>query len=210
MLKKRWLENCKLYLILDAQVNSYEQLFEIAKKSIKSGVDIVQLRDKFGTAKNILAFTKRLVRLSKGRVPVIVNDRVDILNVSGASGVHLGQDDLSIDAARSLVGKMPIVGISCQTLKQAKKAEEQGADYIGFGSVFKTLTKPERDPMDLRLLEKVAKNINIPVFAIGGITLGNIKHLRSIGVRRIAVCRAICEEKDTGVITKKFSMELSL
>src|SRR3990167_7876511 len=150
---KASLKKARVYLILDTQVNGYDELFEILKQSLNTGVDIVQLRDKFAKAIETLKFAKKAVRLINGRIPFIVNDRVDLALASQAAGVHLGQDDLPISEARKLMGKKAIIGVSCQNLIQAQEAKKQGADYIGFGSVFKTETKPDRQPMDLKLLK---------------------------------------------------------
>ncbi|VAX37790.1 Thiamin-phosphate pyrophosphorylase [hydrothermal vent metagenome] len=193
---KKLLKQCKLYLILDAQVHDYATLLNVAKKSIVAGVDIIQLRDKFGSAKDILKFSEKILYFTQGRAFYIINDRVDLALASGVDGVHLGQDDLPIIMARKIVGKKICLGVSCQTLGQAKKAQEQGADYIGFGSVFKTLTKPNRHPMDLKLLARVYKQIRIPVFPIGGIDLMNLSRLQEIGIKRVAVCRAISTAKN--------------
>jgi len=189
-------------------VNSYSQLFEIAKKSIKAGVKILQLRDKFGSAKAILQFSRKMVRLTKNRALYILNDRPDLALLSGAAGVHLGQDDVPITQARKILGKDLLIGVSCQTWEHAKKAERQGADYISFGSVFKTKTKPERRPKSLPLLEKVIRHIHIPIFAIGGISDKNIGVLHKIGVKRMAVCRSVCEAKDAGIAIKKLQKHI--
>ena len=190
------MRDVRLYLILDRQVNDDGRLFEIAKESIRSGVDMIQLRDKAGTSREILEFAQRILKLIRGHAPFIVNDRVDLALASGACGVHLGQDDFSCKLARRMMGRQALIGVSCQTYRQAQQAQEEGADYIGFGSVFKTLTKPGRQPMDLDLLARVVKHIRIPVFAIGGIGLENIAKLQAIGVDRFAVCRAICKARD--------------
>lgn len=196
--KKRW-GSCRLYLILDAQVCSYDKLFEVLKSASLSGVDIVQLRDKLGTARDILRFTERALAWLKGRVPFIVNDRVDLALLSGASGVHLGQEDISVPEARRVLGHRRIIGVSCQTLGHVRRAGREGADYIGFGSVFKTLTKPERSPMDLKLLRRVRKEARVPVFAIGGITRDNLPLVRASGIGRIAVCRDILLADDVAL-----------
>jgi|CXWL01.1.fsa_nt_gi thiamine-phosphate pyrophosphorylase len=190
--KKEWLSKAKLYLILDAQVNSYVQLLEILKKSVRSGVDIVQLRDKAGSARKVLEFSAQAVKIVGDKIPFIINDRVDLALLTGAAGVHVGQDDIRVREARKILGMKKIIGVSCQTLDHARLAERDGADYIGFGSVFKTQTKPGRFPMNLKILQAVTEEISIPVFAIGGITSKNIGRLRELGVRRVAVCRDIC------------------
>ena len=203
-LRKKSLANCKLYLILDRAVQDYPALFETAAKAISAGVDIIQLRDKTGSASEILEFSKRILKLTRGKIPYIINDRVDLAMIAKASGVHLGQDDISFKEARRIMGQKAMIGISCQTFEQAKKGERHGVDYIGFGSVFKTLTKPQREPMNLDLLKKVFKEIKIPVFAIGGITLKNFVNLKALDVRRVAVCRAVLEAEDIKETVKKF------
>jgi thiamine-phosphate diphosphorylase len=95
-----------------------------------------------------------------------------------------------------LMGEEAIIGVSCQNWDQARRAEQEGADYVGFGSVFSTQTKPERSPMDLKTLPRVFKDIRIPVFAIGGINQMNIPQLQKLGVKRVAICRDICESGD--------------
>jgi thiamine-phosphate pyrophosphorylase len=208
-LKRTLLKDAKLYLILDRQVHSYEQLFEIAQKAVAAGADVIQLRDKIGSAKDILDFSRRILKITKGGPPYIINDRVDLAMIAPSSGVHLGQEDIPLTAARKILGKKVLIGISCQTLAHAQKAQDDGADYIGFGSVFKTLTKPERSAMDLGLLETVLKNIKIPVFAIGGIDLKNITRLTSMGVTRIAVCRAILEACDVSKAVQQFKASIA-
>src|ERR1044072_5678564 len=128
--KKKYLQNCNLYLILDRDVNSYDELFSIAKVAVTKGVDILQIRDKKGHAKEIAGFSKKLVGITKHRIPVIVNDRADIALLTSASGVHVGQDDISVAEARRLLGPKAIIGASCQSMKHVIDANEDGADYI--------------------------------------------------------------------------------
>jgi thiamine-phosphate pyrophosphorylase len=202
------LKDARLYLILDRQVKPYQQLFEIAKKAIFAGVDIIQLRDKTGSAKDIIDFSKHIREFTKNRIPYIINDRVDLAVISRASGVHLGQDDMPLIYARKMLGKNALIGMSCQTFAHAQKAQKEGADYIGFGSVFTTLTKPDRSPMDIELLKKVIEYSKIPVFAIGGIDLRNIVKLKVAGARQIAVCRAIVQAKNVGRAVKQLKMSI--
>ncbi|MBF0478759.1 MAG: thiamine phosphate synthase [Candidatus Omnitrophica bacterium] len=191
-LKKKLLNESNLYVILDAQVNTYEELFEIVKKSVGSGVDILQLRDKISSAKKVLEFSRKIVEYINHKLLFIVNDRVDIALLSGADGVHVGQNDISAGDVRRLTGKNFLIGTSAQRLEHCRAAEEAGADYIGLGSVYKTKTKPERCPMDQTLLTEVARSIQIPVFAIGGIDQTNVRQIVDKGLKRVAVCRSLC------------------
>lgn len=191
ILKKKRLSSCRLYLILDIQVCGYARSWEILKAAVRGGVDIVQLRDKHGPARETLAWARKIQTYLADRIPFIVNDRVDIALLSGASGVHLGQDDLPPAAARKVLGPRKIIGVSCQTLAHVRRAEKDGADYIGFGSVFKTLTKPDRRAMDPLLLREASRRATVPLFAIGGITRKNLPRVMASGPARVAVCRDI-------------------
>lgn len=201
--KKKILQAAQLYVVLDSDVADFKKLFVIFKKTVDAGVGIVQLRSKYGSAADILDFSRKAIRYAQGRALFIVNDRIDFAIVGGCDGVHLGQDDLSLKQARAILGPKFLIGISCQTLDQARRAQKDGADYIGFGSVFKTKTKPERRQMDLKLLSRVSREMKIPVFFIGGITLDNVSQVVANGGQRIAVTRAICEAKNVSVATKE-------
>lgn len=207
-LKKKLLASAKLYLILDAQVLNYGALLQVLKDSVRAGIDIVQLRDKNGSAREVLVFCREALKTTKHKIPFIVNDRVDLAIASGADGVHLGQEDLDCRLARKIMGPSKIIGVSCQDLKQVKTAEAGSADYIGFGSVFQTQTKPERQPMDFELLENVIKKAKVPIFPIGGISRRNINQLVPLGVRRVAVCRDILLAKEVVQAVKKLKIEL--
>ena len=208
-LRKKSLRKAELYLILDRQVNDDGRLFEIARESIRHGVDMIQLRDKLGTARDTLRCFKGILRAVNGRVPVIMNDRVDLAIAAGAAGVHLGQDDVPVKDARRMLGTKAMVGMSCQNYEHARQAQNEGADYIGFGSVFKTLTKPERNSMNLDLLKKIVREISIPVFAIGGVGAENIAVLRAIGVKHFAVCRAVCKARNIREAINEIKDEIS-
>ncbi len=183
-------------MILDREVNDYARLLHIARIAVRSGVDIIQLRDKVGHAKDVLAFSEKLMAILDKKVLFIVNDRVDIAKLSGADGVHLGQQDIPIEKARKIMGPQAVIGVSCQNLRHVKAAQAKGADYIGFGSVFKTLTKPERTPMPPKMLTAVMRQVRVPLFCIGGIDLKNISQIRKAGCDRVAVCRGVCLAQD--------------
>jgi len=200
---KKLLARAKLYLILDTQVLDYDPLLQVLKDSVRGGIDIVQLRDKKGSTKEILDFCRKVLKITRHQIPFIVNDRADLAFFSGADGLHLGQEDMEYSLALRMLGKNKIIGVSCQTLEHALKAQDQGADYIGFGSVFQTQTKPKRQAMDLNLLQKVIRKVKIPVFPIGGISRGNIGQLILLGVERVAVCRGILLAEDPSQAVKE-------
>ena len=194
--KRRLLKNASVYLILDTEVNDYGALFEIARLALAGGADIFQLRDKKGLPRDIIRFSQKMMKIVQDKALYIVNDRLDLALIAGADGVHLGQEDIPLKMARGVVNKTFIIGASCQTLAHYKTAVLQGADYVGFGSVFKTKTKPDRDPMQERLLKKILHLKELPVFPIGGINTHNVLTLRNMGSTRAAICRAICEARD--------------
>ncbi len=207
--KKQILRRSKLYVVLDSEVASFEKLFVVLKKTVSAGTKIVQLRSKHGSAREILAFAKKALQVTRGRALFIVNDRVDLTVVSGSDGVHLGQEDLPLKAARKILGSQSIIGVSCQTLKQAMAAQRDGADCIGFGSVFKTKTKPQRPGLNLQVVSQISSKVRIPVFFIGGITLYNVEKTLDKGGKRVAVTRAICEAADVAVSTRNLLAKLS-
>ncbi len=207
--KKAILAAAKLYVVLDSNVADFEKLFVILKKTVAAGTQIVQLRSKGGSARDILAFTKKALQVTKGKAVFIINDRADLTLIGDSDGIHLGQDDLTLKEARKILGPGKIIGVSCQTVAQAKRAQKEGADYIGFGSVFKTKTKPERRGLDLKIVSQVSRYIKIPVFFIGGITIFNVGQTVGRGAKRVAVTRAICEAVDVDLSTRRFLEKLS-
>lgn len=206
---KRSLACAKLYLILDTQVLDHRTLLRVLKDSVRGGIDIVQLRDKKGSARQILDFCREILKITAHRIPFILNDRADLAILSGADGLHVGQDDLDCIQARTIMGRGKIIGVSCQNLPHARKAQAQGADYIGFGSVFETQTKPGRRAMDQDLLQKAVSEVKIPVFPIGGISRSNIHQLIPLGVSRVAVCRDILLAQDPAGAVRDLKDSLS-
>ena len=178
---KKLLASAKLYLILDTQVLDYDALLQVLKDSVRGGIDIVQLRDKKGSAKEILDFCRKVLKITKHQIPFIVNDRADLAFFSGADGLHVGQEDLDYLQARKMMGQGKIIGVSCQTLAQALKAQAQGADYIGFGSVFQTKTKPGRQGDGFRSFTKGDKTSKDPCISYWRDQPGEYRTINSIG-----------------------------
>ena len=190
--------------MLDAEVTEAAALLRIARDAAAAGVDVIQLRDKHCSDGVYIAFAKELKGCIRGRPLFIINDRVHLAGEIDADGVHLGQDDMPLAEARRMLGPDMLIGSSCQNMPHLKAAHEQGADYVGFGSVFKTQTKPGRQPMDLALLAQAAQISTIPLFAIGGIALENVEAVLARGVTRVALTRAVCEAEDVKGVVKEF------
>lgn len=196
-LNKNLFSDCKLYIILDREVQPYSRLFDIAGQALKSGVDLIQLRDKHGKAIEILREAERFQKLADDHKALfVINDRPDIAMCLDSAHVHVGQEDIPVSAVKRFLPKGRGVGTSCQTIDHIREAEFAGADYVGFGSVFETQTKPRRSPMNLATLREAAHLTKIPLFAIGGLTEQNLPDILACGVTRIALCREICLSDD--------------
>lgn len=206
--KRRQLKESRLYVILDKDICS-GRLLTIAKKIIDSGADIIQLRYKYGSTKTILRYAKILRKLSKNRALFIVNDHIDVALASRADGVHLGQEDIPVEIARKIAGNNFLIGVSCHSLKQAKIAQQLGADYIGIGPIFPTATKVKEPVIGLKILKEIQKNIRIPFFVIGGIDLKNVARIKEYGINKVAIGKAICKARDINRTVNSFKTLLT-
>lgn len=165
--------------------------------ALRGGVQLVQLRLKYATPAELVAAGRRFAALcARHDVPLILNDRPELVEAAGADGVHLGQDDLSLPRARELLGSERIIGLSTHALEQIDGAHRAGADYIGVGPVHATPTKPGRAAVGAELVRTAARRAQLPFFAIGGINPENVGTVLAAGARRVAVVRAIAEADD--------------
>ena len=195
--RKSLLKKSQLYLILDKPGFSGGFLKNIRRFVSGGGIGVIQLRDKLSAKEDVLSLATKLSRqLMPSKTLFIVNDYIDVAFVSKADGVHLGQTDSSLSQARKILGRDKIIGISCHNLRQALKAQKEGADYIGIGPVYATATKPGYRAIGIKALRQLKDKIKIPYFAIGNICRDNIKEVTAAGARRIAVCRAVLQAKD--------------
>jgi thiamine-phosphate pyrophosphorylase len=190
-LKRLFSKNRRLYLITDTAASGLTHI-EAVRMAISAGINTIQLREKLLSKKNIYkeALAIRTLTLQYG-VTFIVNDHIDIALAVDADGVHLGQDDMPVKEARKIIGRRKIIGVSTHSMKQAVDAEASGADYIGFGPVFKTFTKDAGEPKGIALLKKIREQINIPITAIGGINHDNALEVLNNGADAIAVASGI-------------------
>jgi thiamine-phosphate pyrophosphorylase len=165
---------------------------EVAQAAIAGGADCLQLREKNLDGGEFLRRAKELVSLCrKTGVISIINDRPDIAVLSGADGVHVGQDDLPASEARKIVGREKIVGVSTHCIEHAQKAVRDGADYIGVGPVFRSSTKPREILPGLEYAKEISQKIRLPAVAIAGISSENVDEVLRTGIRRVAITAAI-------------------
>lgn len=173
----------------------------VLRDALDGGAGIVQLRNKAAAPGDLLEPARLVAAHARARGSLfIVNDHLALAIEAGADGVHLGQDDLSVEAARS--SWSGLVGRSTHSLDQALEAQRQGVDYVGVGPVYATPTKPGRPAVGLELLEEVRGVISIPWFAIGGIDSSNLEDVLAAGAARVAVVRAVCEAPEPAAATR--------
>lgn len=191
---KKW-----LYLIADF---SYGE--EKIEAALKAGVDYIQLREKNISSAEYLLRAKRLREMTeKYHTRLIINDRLDLAVLSGADGVHLGQEDVPVKDARRFLGAQGIIGATAKTPEQAKQAMEDGADYLGSGAWFFTETKKDALPISEDTYRKILQSASIPNLAVGGINAENCKKPLSLGAGGLAISAGILKAEDPGAETAK-------
>lgn len=200
-----------LYAVTDLRDDSLGVLQRI-EKAYRGGADIVQLRSKVLSDAALIRLGLKVGKIAvKYKKLFFMNDRVDLAIVTGAHGVHLGQDDMPVRTARQLArssGRKLWIGKSTHSLAQALAAVKEGADYIGVGPVFSTPTKPRAKSVGLKFVRHAAAKVRIPWVAIGGIDAGNLESVTGSGATRIAVVRAIFAAKDPEAASRKFKLQL--
>ncbi len=204
--RRKKLKDCHVCLITETQTD----LIDTITASLEAGIQMIQYRckntndlKKFDEAQCLASICKRFKAL------FIVNDRIDIALAVEADGIHLGQDDLPTDIARSLVGPELLIGRSTHSIQQIHKADQEGCDYLGVGPIFPTNTKPELNPKGLSFVHEASRATSTPWFAIGGINSSNLKSLSKEGVKRVAVIGAIMNSKDPALATKEMLKGMS-
>lgn len=197
-----------LYLVTDRELALPLSIKEAVEQAILGGVTLVQLRDKKADSGELFRSAQTLKKVTdRHRVPLIINDRADIMLASGAAGVHVGQSDLPAAEARRLIGPDKILGVSAATVEEAVAAEKAGADYLGVGAMFPTETKKDTRHPSLETLRQICRAVSIPVVAIGGINSGNAALLGGSGIAGVAVVSAIlkgnCPEEAAAALKEK-------
>ena len=195
----------RLYLVTDETCLVYLNLFEAVEEALQAGVTLVQYREKNGLGKEMFQKANQLRELChRYNVPFIVNDRLDVALLSGADGVHLGQDDLPVAEARKLAGNDFIIGATAHNVQEAMEAEAAGTDYLGCGAVFSTNTKKDTVPLGLDGLKTIREAVKIPIVGIAGITPENYPQVLAAGADGAAVVSGILGAEDIAGTVKRF------
>ncbi|OGC84679.1 MAG: thiamine-phosphate diphosphorylase [candidate division Zixibacteria bacterium RBG_16_43_9] len=203
------MDKVQLYAVADPSLCLNRDLIEVVAQAIEGGAQMVQLRDKKSGDGEFLELTKKIHKITrKKRIPLIINDRVDVARLVDAEGVHLGEEDLPVKEARKILGSKKIIGASASDIKTAKIKEKEGADYIGLGPVFETGSKEIEKPLGVEIIKEAKRSLKIPVFPIGGINLSNLDQIISTGTKRIAVISAIFMAEDVRRATRELLRRL--
>ena len=190
-------EDLLLYAVTDRSWLNGETLYAQVEKALKGGVTFVQLREKALDEQAFLEEAKEIQKLcAQYHVPFVINDNVEIAAQIGADGVHVGQSDMEAGDVREKLGPDRIIGVSAQTVEQAVRAQERGADYLGVGAVFQTGSKADAVEVSHETVRAITEAVDIPVIAIGGITKDNVSELSGTGICGIAVISAIFAQED--------------
>lgn len=195
--------DASLYVITDKKLAGKKSIVDVVRQAIQGGATIIQLRDKNASDEEMISTGKELLKITKGEIPLIINDNVKVAMAIGAQGIHVGQKDMPASKAKEMIKDTMILGVSANTVEEAIKAERDGADYIGAGPVFPTSTKSDAGPsIGLDGLRNIKKAVSIPVIAIGGISSGNAEEVIKIA-DGIAVVSAVMAADDPERATEK-------
>lgn len=189
--------NYSLYLVTDRQILAGRELCACVEQAIRGGVTLVQLREKTVSSLEFYQVACKLRQLTDDyKVPLIINDRLDIALAVEAAGLHIGQDDMPAEIARRLLGPGKILGVSVSSVEEARAAVQAGADYLGVGAVFPTASKADANAVSFGELARIKRAVDVPVVAIGGIAADNLAKVRAVGVDGAAVISAILGRQD--------------
>lgn len=204
------LGKAQLYGILDTSYVAPSAMATVAQQLLRGGIDLLQLRAKKATEAEIIAMAQQILPWTRAaRVPLIINDYPHLVPLIGAQGVHLGQEDMSVREARAVVGKEALIGLSTHSLEQVEKAIVEEPDYIGFGPLFATPTKPDYIPIGLADIPTAQAMVPFPVFCIGGITLATLSQVIHAGARRVVMVSALLKEKKPEELISQIKQKLS-
>ena len=202
-------EALRLYLVTNRYQDSLESFLEKIETACRSGVTIVQLREKNLTTNQYYQLAKQVKKITDAyQVPLIIDDRLDVCLAVDAAGLHIGDDELPVSVARQVLGPDKILGVTAKTVKRALEAEEGGANYLGTGAIFPTTTKENAPITLISTLKTICQRVAIPVVAIGGLTSENIDQLIGTGIAGVAVVRDLMQAEDIEAKTQAFLTKL--
>ena len=202
-------EALRLYLVTNRYQDSLERFLEKIETACRSGVTIVQLREKNLTTNQYYQLAKQVKEITDVyQVPLIIDDRLDVCLAVDAAGLHIGDDELPVSVARKVLGPEKILGVTAKTVKRAIEAEEGGANYLGTGAIFPTTTKENAPITLISTLKTICQRVAIPVVAIGGLTSENIDQLIGTGIAGVAVVRDLMQAEDVEAKTQAFLTKL--
>ena len=202
-------EALRLYLVTNRYQDSLESFLEKIEMACRSGVTIVQLREKNLTTNQYYQLAKQVKEITDAyQVPLIIDDRLDVCLAVDAAGLHIGDDELPVSVARQVLGPEKILGVTAKTVKRALEAEEGGANYLGTGAIFPTTTKENAPITLISTLKTICQRVAIPVVAIGGLTSENIDQLIGTGIAGVAVVRDLMQAEDIEAKTQAFLTKL--
>jgi thiamine-phosphate pyrophosphorylase len=180
--------DCFLYGIVDLGYLAPDRVRSVTEQLVEGGIDLLQLRAKKYPVGSIVRLANEMLPVTqRAGVPLIINDYPELLREVAADGCHVGQEDRTISEARELAGRSCLVGKSTHSIDQAVAAQAEGADYVGFGPLFATGTKPTATPIGLTQIHNVLSKVVIPVFCIGGVKVGNLSEIIAAGANRVCV-----------------------
>ena len=186
------LSECRLYGIIDLGYVEESNFSHVAGQMIEGGVDMIQLRGKGKSLDELASYAARLHEITaRYSTPLIVNDHAEIASQLPLEGAHVGQDDDSVEVARRKAVRAVLIGKSTHGIEQALAAQREGADYIGFGPIFATPTKPDYPPIGLSDIRRVHAEISLPIFCIGGINIDNLQSVIHAGAKRVVMVSAL-------------------
>lgn len=194
----------KLYLVTNSDKYNEEEFLKRIENALKGGVDILQLREKEKTDLEILNLGKKVKKIcDQYNIPLLIDDKPHLAWALGC-GVHVGADDMPISLCRKLLGEKALIGATAKSVEAAKKAQEDGANYLGVGAIFETKTHVKTKRTSVETFKKIKEMVDIDVYAIGGLNIENVDILKNSNADGVCVVRAIMDAKDV----YKTSLEL--
>jgi thiamine-phosphate pyrophosphorylase len=192
----RTLSDCRLYGIVDLSYVQPLDICRVAESMVAGGVDLIQLRGKEKSIDELVDLARELHKITAQAIPLIVNDHAEVAQKIPVEGIHVGQDDDSIALARAKATRPILVGKSTHSLDQARAAQSARADYVGFGPIFATPTKPDYKPIGLADIKQVHLDVTLPIFCIGGIKIDNLEKMIEAGACRVAIVSGLLKARD--------------